>query len=268
MMMNFEAVLRHFWQKALDMIKDSKGLEKDLADDQKAIAAVTETDTELSTRQNDLRAWFDSYKVFQGLKSEVREQITHAVLCWSDKRDPRRDLTTPKALADAHRELMEVIQKACGKPRDFRSVGGTQRSRHARVAVTVLGRDGEPVRRAVCGTHVRARPGAAVSISVLSLKDCHRGQDEGLPHAGLKALRLKGAHELLAKGTRIPGMAEGLHVEAERVVVPVVLLARRLDRKEEVGRPGQRRGERACVLSLHGQVVIEPAELRSGEGRG
>jgi hypothetical protein len=122
MMMNFEAVLRHFWQKALDMIKDSKGLEKDLADDQKAIAAVTETDTELSTRQKDLRAWFDSYKVFQGLKREVREQITHAVLCWSDKRDTRRDLTTPKALADAHRELMEVIQKAYGKPRDFTSL--------------------------------------------------------------------------------------------------------------------------------------------------
>ncbi len=122
MMMNFEAVLRHFWQKALDMINDSKGLEKDLADDQKAITAVTETDTKLSTRQKDLRAWFNSYKVFIGVKSEKRDQITHAVLCWSDKRDPRRDLTTPKALADAHRELMEVIQKAYGKPRDFTSL--------------------------------------------------------------------------------------------------------------------------------------------------
>jgi hypothetical protein len=122
MMINFEAVVRHFWPKALRTIQDWNDLEHD----QKGIGAIT--DKQLSTRRHDLRGWLQSYAVFQGLTGAQRDQITDAVLVWADARDPRRDLTTPEALADAHKKLMEAIQaawilnQADAKRRDFTSL--------------------------------------------------------------------------------------------------------------------------------------------------
>ena len=119
MMMNFEEVVHHYWRKALRTIKEDP---KELEHDREAIKAVTDTNTERSTRQKDLRAWFHYYRVFQGLTRAQRDEITEAVLVWSDARDPRRDLTTPEALAEAHAELMKVVCQAYGKNRDFTSL--------------------------------------------------------------------------------------------------------------------------------------------------
>jgi hypothetical protein len=116
MMMNFKAVVSHYGPKALRTIKDWS----DLKHDKKGIEAVA--DSQLPTRRHDLHKWFQHMAVFRGLKSDRQDQITDAVLAWSDARHPRRDLTTSKALADAHRDLMKVIQDAYGKPRDFTSL--------------------------------------------------------------------------------------------------------------------------------------------------
>jgi hypothetical protein len=116
MMMNFETVVRHYGPKALCSIKEDP---KELERDREAIKAVT--DRQLPKRRDDLRRWFEYYAVFQGLTREERIQITDVVLAWSDKpRDPRKDLTTPKALADEHSDLMKAIQAI--KRRDFTSL--------------------------------------------------------------------------------------------------------------------------------------------------
>ena len=118
-MMNFETVVRHYWQEALRTIQEDWN---EREHDEKAIRAVTDAKTEHSTRQKDLCAWFQFYRVFRGLTSDQQNQITDAVLAWSDKRGPRRDLTSPEALADVHRDLMKTVQDAYGKPRDFTSL--------------------------------------------------------------------------------------------------------------------------------------------------
>lgn len=118
MMMNFETVLRHFWPKALRTIQEWNDLEHD----QKGIDAVANKQLPIPTRRDDLRGWLQSYAVFQGLTRPQRDQIADAVLAWADARDPRRDLTTPEALADAHKELMRKVQRAYNKKRDFTSL--------------------------------------------------------------------------------------------------------------------------------------------------
>lgn len=122
MLIDFEAVIRDFWPKALRTIQDWGDLEHD----GEGIKAVT--DKQLPTRRQDLRGWLRSYGVFQGLTSAQRDQIVDGVLAWADGRNLLRDLTTPEALADTHRELMGAICKAFmanspeAKKRDFTSL--------------------------------------------------------------------------------------------------------------------------------------------------
>lgn len=117
MLVDFEAIVSHFWPKALYTIGG--------ASDQKGLRAVG--DKNLPTRRADLREWLRSYAVFQGFTAAQRDQVTDAVLTWADARNPSRDLRTPEALAIAHAEL-EVACQACilngpsGKNRDFGSV--------------------------------------------------------------------------------------------------------------------------------------------------
>ena len=121
MMVDFEAVIRHFWPKARDTILRWG---QDVGDE-KGLRAVR--DKNLATRQADLREWLRSYAVFQGLTTIQRDQITKAVLTWADARNPGRDLATPEALAEAHKELERTCQ-ACimnrpdAKERDFTSL--------------------------------------------------------------------------------------------------------------------------------------------------
>lgn len=106
MMIEFEAVIRHFWPKALRTIQDWN----DVENDRKGFSALG--DKNLPTRREDLREWLRSFAVFQGLTTAQRDQIAEAVLVWADARNPNRDLTTAAALADAHAELMEAISQA------------------------------------------------------------------------------------------------------------------------------------------------------------
>ena len=121
MMIDFGAVICHFWPKALRAIR-SWGED---ANDEKGIRAIR--DKSLATRQTDLREWLRSYSVFQGLTTIQRDQITKAVLTWADARNPSRDLATVEALAEAHKELGRICQ-ACimdrpnAKERDFTSL--------------------------------------------------------------------------------------------------------------------------------------------------
>jgi len=118
MMMNFETVVRHYWPKALCDIKEDK---KEREDDEKAIKAVT--DRQLPTRRDDLRNWLWFYRVLQGFTTPEGFKIAEAVLGWADDDGNRsRDLTTAKALAATHAELMEVVWQAYGKKRDFTSL--------------------------------------------------------------------------------------------------------------------------------------------------
>ena len=120
-MVNFDAILRNFWPKDVHTL-ESWGQD---GSDQKGIRAIR--DEALETRKSDLRGWLQSYAVFQGLMTAQRDKITEAVLAWADVRNPSRDLTTPEALAEAHRELEEACQ-ACvldspvAKKRDFTSL--------------------------------------------------------------------------------------------------------------------------------------------------
>ena len=107
MMVDFEAVIRHFWPKALDTIR-SWGQE---VGDEKGLRAIR--DANLDTRQVDLHHWFRLYNVFQGLTTIQRNLITEALLTWADDaRNQGRDLATPEALAEAHKELEGTCQ-AC-----------------------------------------------------------------------------------------------------------------------------------------------------------
>jgi hypothetical protein len=116
MMIDFAAVVSHFWPKALGAILDSRDVEYD----QKALKALE--DKSCQTRQDDLRKWLKSYAVFQGVKAAKQDQIAEAVCVWADDRNPSRNLTTPEALADAHADLMEAICRAYGNKRDFTSL--------------------------------------------------------------------------------------------------------------------------------------------------
>ena len=121
MMVDFEAVICHFWPKALHAIR-SWGQD---ASDERGIRAIR--DKNLATRQYDLREWLRSYSVFQGLTTVQRDPITEAVLTWANARNPGRDLATPEALAEAHKGLERICQ-ACimnrpdAKERDFTSL--------------------------------------------------------------------------------------------------------------------------------------------------
>ena len=120
MMMNFETVVRYYWPKALRNIEeDSKEVERD----QKAIEAVTDRQLPISKRRDDLRKWLWFYRVLQGFTTPEQFKIAEAVLGWADHDGNRsRHLTTAKALAAAHAELMKVVCKAYGKRRDFSSL--------------------------------------------------------------------------------------------------------------------------------------------------
>ena len=121
MMVDFEAIVRHFWPRALGMIQSWS----DGASEQKGFRAIGGEN--LPTRKADLREWLQSYSVFQGFTTTQRDQITDAVLTWADARNPSRDLRTSESLAIAHAEL-EVACQACipsgptGKNRDFTSL--------------------------------------------------------------------------------------------------------------------------------------------------
>jgi hypothetical protein len=121
MMVDFEAVIRHFWPKALHAIR-SWG--EDVSDE-KGFRAIR--DKNLATRQADLREWLESFSVFLGLTTIQRDQITEAVLAWADARNPGRDLATPEALAEAHKELERTCQTCImnrpdAKEREFTSL--------------------------------------------------------------------------------------------------------------------------------------------------
>lgn len=121
MMVDFEAIVRHFWPKALDTIQSWS----DGASEQKGFSAIGGEN--LPARKADLREWLQSYSVFQGFTTIRRDQITDAVLTWADARNPSRDLRTSESLAIAHAEL-EVACQACipsgptGKHRNFTSL--------------------------------------------------------------------------------------------------------------------------------------------------
>lgn len=119
-MMNFETVVRYYWPKALRNIKEDPE-EGEL--DQKAIKAVADRQLPILERRDDLRKWLRFYGVLQGFTTPERFKIAEAVLGWADDDGNRsRDLTTAKALADTHAELMAVVCRAYGKPRDFTSL--------------------------------------------------------------------------------------------------------------------------------------------------
>lgn len=104
MMIDFDAIIRHFWPKALHQIQSWGGD----AGDQKGLRALA--NKSLQTRQADLREWLRSYAVFQGFTNAQRDQITEAVVIWADARNPGRDLATADTLATAHAELQAACQ--------------------------------------------------------------------------------------------------------------------------------------------------------------
>jgi hypothetical protein len=143
MMVDFEAIVGHFWPKALRAIHEYDDYE--VKNDREALCALNDTeykregslkkrsvhrtdtlcDKNLSDRVECLVKWFESYAVFLGVTAAERVRIAEAVLRWTDRdkeRNPSRDLTTAKALADAHAELMEVVCQAYGKNHDFTSL--------------------------------------------------------------------------------------------------------------------------------------------------
>jgi hypothetical protein len=120
MMIDFEAVLRHFWPKALRAIHDYHDYE--VENDRKALRALCNKNLPASARMACLVKWFRSYAVFLGVTTPEGLRIAEAVLVWADERNPSRDLTTAKALADAHAELMKVVCQAYGKKHQFTSL--------------------------------------------------------------------------------------------------------------------------------------------------
>jgi hypothetical protein len=119
-MIDFAAVIRHFWPKALRTIEKWEDFKKDGA----ALSSLAAKDLDPAKRQEAVSNWLRSWAVFIGISAPQRVRITDAVIAWADARDPQRELLTADALAMAHAEFTDAIRRAwleCGngKKRDF-----------------------------------------------------------------------------------------------------------------------------------------------------
>ncbi len=120
-MINFGAIIRHLWQRAVAHVKS------DHADyDENALKALGEENA--SNRSDTIRRWFQVYRVFRvrGIGTQGNE-IVDAFLRWADSRDRERNLDTAAALSEAHKELKTLICNAYtrnpqNKPREFTSL--------------------------------------------------------------------------------------------------------------------------------------------------
>jgi hypothetical protein len=120
-MINFEAIIRCFWERAVQDVK------RDFDDhDREALDALDKKDAQ--NRTDSVRRWLQAYRVFRvrGIAAQ-KDLIADAVLKWADPRDHERNLGSPSELDAAHRELMEPICKAylCNsqnQPREFTSL--------------------------------------------------------------------------------------------------------------------------------------------------
>jgi hypothetical protein len=120
-LINFEAIIRHFWKRAVAEVKwDHAHLDK------KALDALREENT--PNRRDAVREWLQAYRVFRvrGIATQ-RNEIVDAILGWADSKGRERDLDSPEALSAAHRELMKAVCEAYthnsqNRPREFTSL--------------------------------------------------------------------------------------------------------------------------------------------------
>jgi hypothetical protein len=105
-MISFEAIIRHFWQRAIRDVKWDH-------DHYDAKALDTLGKENAPNRRDTIRDWLQAYKVFRvrGIATQ-RNEIAEAFLKWADSRDRRRNLDSPAALSEAHKELMMPICEA------------------------------------------------------------------------------------------------------------------------------------------------------------
>jgi hypothetical protein len=120
-MINFEAIIRHFWQRAVEDVERDHA-----AYDENALKVLGEENA--SNRRDTIRDWFQAYRVFRvrGIGAQ-RNEIVDAFLKWVDSRDRERNLDTAAALSDAHKELETLICNAYtrnsqNKAREFTSL--------------------------------------------------------------------------------------------------------------------------------------------------
>ncbi len=113
-----------------------------------------------------------------------------------------------------------------------------------------------------------AAPGAATAVGVLRLEDGHVGEDEALPDAHGHAFRLKRLHDGVTGDGGLARPADGGHIDAVGVVVPVVQVAFGLNRRNIALDASQLGGEHRRVLLERLKVASHLGELRATKGGG
>jgi hypothetical protein len=120
-MIDLEPVIRGLWPKAVNVIVNEWHC---VETDERGFRALA--NTQLPARRDELRKWLHSYSVLRRLTSAQCDEVTEAVLVWTDA-NSHLDLMTVEALAAAHAELEAACQicvpcNADGKRRDFTSL--------------------------------------------------------------------------------------------------------------------------------------------------
>jgi hypothetical protein len=121
-MINFEAVIRHFWQQA---VRDVKWDHDHY--DRGALDALSNENA--PNRRDTIRDWLQAYRVFRvrGIAAIQKSEIADAILKWADSGKREGNPESAEELSAAHKQLMESVLDAYlrssqSRPREFTSL--------------------------------------------------------------------------------------------------------------------------------------------------